>query len=489
MAQAVLLLAGTVFPERDSRSMDIGWSTMRRLLKRGSQTALFRSPLTIGRVHETLSQIAEAKGPSSRNVKEKLMEGLVMQGDGDEVEILSRIVFAEMRIGASEGVIMAGIAEAAEVPLRVVRRALMMTGDLGRVAEVALIEGEDGLKGIGVEMFVPLKPMLAEMAEDPGEALEEHGGETAFEFKYDGARIQIHVRGDQVRIFSRRLSDVTESIPDVVRLVRERIPERNMILEGEVTAIGGNGRPLPFQDLMRRFTRVKEVEKMVDAIPLKLHLFDVLHHGGMLLIDEAYEDRWNLLEKLVPADLLAVRTVTDSPDEANELLSEALEEGHEGLMAKRLNSRYTPGSRGKRWLKIKPVERLDLVVAAADWGSGRRRGWLSNYHLAARRGDDYLVIGKTFKGLTDEEFELMTRRLNELKEYESEYTVYVRPELVVEVAFNEIQRSPHYDSGYALRFARITRIRKDKDPEDADTISRVKELYERQFRYKDKLRI
>jgi len=487
VSPAVLLLAGTIFPESDGRSLEVGWSTMRRLLSGGAQTPLFRRPLTIMHVHGTLTEIAEAAGPRSRAVKERLMEGLVGQGDGHDVDVLARIVFGEMRIGAGEGVIMAGIAEAAGVSLKVVRRALMMTGDLGKVANVALTRGEEGLKDISVSLFVPLKPMLAAMAEGVSEALEGHGGRTAFEYKYDGARIQIHRQGGETRVFSRRLSDVTGSIPDIVELVERCIPADDVILEGEVIAIGETGRPLPFQDLMRRFTRVKDVEEMAERIPLRLHLFDVLYHDGQLLIDQPYERRWGLLERLVPRDLLAVRIVTESPEEAKGLLEEALEAGHEGLMAKRLDSAYTPGARGKRWFKIKSSETLDLVVAAADWGSGRRRGWLSNYHLAARRGDEYLGIGKTFKGLTDEEFTWMTGRLQELKDYETDYTVHVHPSLVVEVAFNEIQRSPHYRSGYALRFARVTRIRTDKGPGDADTLTRVRELYERQFRYKDRI--
>ncbi|MBN2336245.1 ATP-dependent DNA ligase, partial [Candidatus Bathyarchaeota archaeon] len=300
-------------------------------------------------------------------------------------------------------------------------------------------------------------------------------------------RIQIHRRGEETRIFSRRLSDVTDSLPDVVELVSQRLRGGDMILEGEVVAIGDNERPLPFQDLMRRFTRVKDVDEMAERVPLRLHLFDVLYLDGELLIDEPYSLRWAKLESVAPGDLLADRMVSSSPEEAERFLEAALGEGHEGLMAKRLDSSYTPGSRGKLWFKIKAAETLDVVVAAADWGSGRRRGWLSNYHLAVWDGSEYLVIGKTFKGLTDDEFRWMTDRLQGLKESETDYTVHVRPELVVEVAFNEIQRSPHYKSGYALRFARIKRIREDKAPGDADTLSRVETLYEGQFRYKDRV--
>jgi DNA ligase-1 len=237
---------------------------------------------------------------------------------------------------------------------------------------------------------------------------------------------------------------------------------------------------------MRRFTRVTNIQKTAEMIPLRLYLFDVLYLADELLIDKPYSTRWKALEGQAPYELLAKRVVSSNYIEVTRMLEEALAEGHEGLMAKRLDSPYTPGSRGKAWLKIKATETLDVVIAAADWGSGRRRGWLSNYHLAVWGGDEAMVIGKTFKGLTDDEFRWMTERLQDLKMEESDYTVYVRPELVVEVAFNEIQRSPRYRSGYALRFARITRVREDKGPKEADTLERVEELYERQFMYKDR---
>lgn len=487
VAPAVLLVVGSIFPEFDPRTLEVGWRTMKGVLEGGKQTTLFDEPLTIGRVHDTLSGIAEASGPGSRRIKSGLLEGLISRAGLEEVEVLVRIIFGEMRIGVNEGVMLEGIAEAAGVGTALVRRALMLTGDLGEVARVALGEGEEGLRGVRMSMFVPLKPMLASMSYDLGEVIEEHGGVTAFEYKFDGARIQIHRRDGDIRVFSRRLSDVTESLPDVVHLIRDGIGSKDVILEGEVVAIGEGEKPLPFQDLMRRFGRVHDVAGMAEKIPLRLHLFDILYLHGGLLIDEPYEERWRLLEDVCPEALLAERLVTGEAEEARAFLRRAIEAGHEGLMAKRLDSEYTPGSRGKRWFKIKPVETLDLVIAAADWGYGRRTGWLSNYHLAAREGGENLVIGKTFKGLTDDEFRWMTDRLQALKTRETPGTVYVRPELVVEVAFNEIQRSPHYKSGFALRFARINRIREDKGPADADTLERVRELYEEQFKYKAKI--
>jgi len=486
---AVLLITGSIFPEFDPRTLEVGWRTLRRVLEGGRQTTLVEEPLTIGRVHRTLEEIAEATGPGSRRRKEGLLEGLISRAGPMEAEMLVRIVFGEMRIGVSEGMMLEGVAEASASDLKLVRRALMLTGDLGEVARIALDGGEEALRRVGVRMFVPLKPMLATMSYDLSEAIEEHGGRAALEYKFDGARIQIHRRGDRIRVFSRRLTDVTGSLPDIVEAVGHRISSDDVILEGEAVAVGEGGRPLPFQDLMRRFTRVHDIAEMAEKIPLRLHFFDILYLDGRLLVDEPYEERWRLLEGVCPEDLLAERLITGDAREAEKFLSRAIEEGHEGLMAKRLDSRYVPGVRGKGWLKIKPTETLDLVIVAADWGSGRRRGWLSNYHLAAREGGGYMVIGKTFKGLTDEEFGWMTRRLQELRARETGQTVHVRPEVVVEVAFNEIQRSPRYRSGFALRFARVTRIREDKGSEDADTLDRVRDLYDKQFRYKDTINL
>jgi DNA ligase-1 len=363
----------------------------------------------------------------------------------------------------------------------------MLTGNLGEVALIAVTQGAAGLHGVQPELFTPLKPMLAETAETVEGALTEHGGRTTFEYKFDGARVQIHRLGDEVRVYSRRLTEVTESVPDIVALIRARLPRTSLIVEGELTAVGPEGKPLPFQDLMRRFTRVNDIDEEVKRIPLRLHLFDIIYINGVLVIDEPYETRWAILTKLAPGDLLAERRVLSNPEEAERFLREAMAAGHEGLMAKRPDSHYSPGARGKDWLKLKPAETLDLGIVAADWGSGRRRGWLSNYHLAVRDGDEWKLVGKTFKGLKDDEFRWMTKRLQALKTTEDNYTVFVRPEVVVEVAFNEVQRSPTYRSGYALRFARIKRIRDDKGPDDADTLDKLRELYKRQFKAKDQL--
>ena len=488
IAPAALLIIGSIFPEFSSRTLELGWKTMRRVLDSGRQTTLVDQPLSILQIHDTLTKIAEAKGAGSRRTKSSLLQGLIIQASPTEVEILVRIIFGEMRIGVSEGMMLEGLAEAAEVEADLIRRALMLTGDIGKVANIALQRGDKGLKEIQMKLFTPLKPMLATMSYNIQEAIDAHDRKTSFEYKLDGARIQIHRSKEQVGIFSRRLSDVTKSLPDIVKLVSEKIETKEVILEGEAVAIK-SGKPLPFQDLMRRFRRVHDVAEMVEKIPLRLYLFDLLYLDGELMIDEPYRKRRAMLEKIAPKELLVPKFVSEEFSKVETFLKRAIESGHEGLMAKRLNSPYRPGKRGKQWFKIKQAETLDLVIVAADWGYGRRTGWLSNYHLAAREKNGFQVIGKTFKGLTDDEFKWMTEHLQNLKVRETPATVYVQPDLVVEVAYNEIQSSPHYQSGFALRFARITKIREDKKTTDADTIERVQNLYQDQFKYKSRLNL
>ena len=308
-----------------------------------------------------------------------------------------------------------------------------------------------------------------------------HDGRTAVEYKYDGARIQLHHDGDRVAIWTRRLSDVTASLPDVVEVARRDLSRAPFILDGEVVALGASGRPLPFQDLMRRFRRVHGVEALVREMPLALHFFDCLVAGGRSLVDEPYERRWAALAAVTGGRHLAERAIVDSAEAGRAFHARAVAAGHEGVMAKDPRSAYEPGGRGKRWFKVKDAQTIDCVIVAVDRGSGRRAGWLSNYHLAVRAGDDVADVGKTFKGFTDNQFRTMTERLWELAVADDGYTVRVRPEIVVEVAYNEIQKSPTYPSGFALRFARITRVRDDKAPAQATTLAELRRLYERQF--------
>jgi DNA ligase-1 len=486
IAPAVSFVTGHPFPESDERVLEVGGQTVWKVHRNTGQSALVQSPVTILEVYRTFDKIANASGPGSRQRKEMLMNTLLSRLPRSDADYLMRIVFGEMRVGAVEGVVLDAIAEATLINPEQVRRANMLMGSLPNVAELALTKGRGAIESVGVMLFVPIKPMLAEMADGVGGALKEHGGVSAFEFKYDGARIQIHRKADRVKIFSRRLTDVTSSVPDIVNLARERLRGSEYLVEGEIVAIGREGKPLPFQDLMRRFRRVHEVDAMIKSIPLRLFLFDVIYLDGKLLIDVPYEKRWEILRGLADAELLATRIVTRDVADAVKLMQASIQAGHEGLMAKDLKSTYTPGVRGKKWFKIKSAETLDVVIVAADWGSGRRKGWLSNYHLAVRddTSGEFLVVGKTFKGLTDQEFTGITPKLLGLKTKETDYTVYVKPSIVVEVAFNEIQHSPHYKSGFALRFARITRFREDRGPEDADTLQRLSKLYQDQFRFK-----
>ena len=513
---AVSMILGRPFPKWSPRTLEVSWTILSQIIKNitgvewnlfdevfsqsgdiGSaveavfeksrvkrQTALFHKTLTLMEVRRSFEAISDAVGYGSRQKKERLIEALLSQASPLEAKYVVKIFMGETRTGFHEGLMEQAISKAFEVPLKLVQEASMITGDMGEVAAIARTEGKESLSRINFRVFRPVSLMLAQMADNTTEALEEHHGKTGFEYKYDGARVQIHKSGDEVRIFSRRLTDVTGSLPEIVEMVRVNVKDGEAILEGEVIAVDDSGYPIPFQHLMRRFRRVHAIEDMVEKIPLKLYLFDVLYLDGRSLISASYLERRQVLAESVGEIPLTSQKVADSVEEAERFLKEAMDAGHEGLMAKRLDSPYTPGIRGKRWLKIKPVlDPLDLAIVAAEYGYGRRHGWLSDYYLAARDEDTggFLPVGKTFKGLTDAEIIELTKRLKDLTVKRERGRVVVVPRIVVEVAYNEIQRSPKYECQMALRFARITRIREDKAPEEVDTIQKVREIYERQF--------
>jgi len=488
---AALLLIGRALPEGSEKKLEVSFATLMDLLEDSSQSLLSsEEPPTILEVSSTLKRIAEISGPSSRSRKMALLRSLIMRMNELERKWLFKQIIGEMQHGVNEGVLLEALAELTGANLKSVQRAYMLLGRLDELVKIAKEGGREALEKVKLKIFNPLRPMLAEICNDVDELLKDIGGSVAFEYKFDGARVQIHMKDGVVKIYSRRLNEVTESIPDVVKQVKDGVKGvKEIVLDGEVIAVDRDGKPLPFQELLRRFRRVRGVSEKIEEIPLKLQVFDILYLDGVELLDKPYEERWKILSEKVDAKLLAPRIITSDPKVVKNFLEKAIEEGHEGLMAKRLDSPYRPGRREKLWLKIKPAENLDLVIVAADWGYGRRTGWLSNYHLAAYnpRTDGFEVVGKTFKGLTDEEFELMTKKLLQLKLSDDGYTVRVKPEIVVEVAYNEIQRSPKYRSGYALRFARITRIRSDKSPREADTIDKIRELYLKQFRRKGSL--
>ena len=513
---AVSMILGRPFPRWSPRVLDVGWTTLTKIIRRltktnwkvfsqafsetgdvGSavkavfeaskpyrQATLLEKPLTILEVRRSFESIAEASGAGSREKRERLVEALLSAAEPLEAKYLVKILIGEMRTGFHEGLMELAVAKAFHVPLEDVQRACMMLGDVGEVAALLKTGGKEALSKVGFRVFRPVRLMMAQTAENVEEALREHGGETAFEYKFDGARIQIHKDGAAVRIFSRRLTDVTQSLPEIVELVQREVKAEKAILEGEVIAVDADGKPMAFQHLMRRFKRVRGIEETRRRIPVRLFLFDVLYLNGQSLIHEPYVERRRILSETSGEIPLANQLVTRNAQAAEQFLKMALDEGHEGLMAKRLDGDYTPGIRGKKWLKIKPVlEPLDLVIVAAEYGYGRRHNWLSDYYLAARDAETgrFLVVGKTFKGLTDEEIIEMTRRLKELAVKEEHRRVIVTPKIVVEVLYNEIQKSPKYECGMALRFARISRIREDKTPEEADTIQKVREIYEKQF--------
>jgi DNA ligase-1 len=509
------LLIGQVFPEWDDRTLNLSWRALFEVVSSLTETSeadwqqafseavdggeavrlvwdRFRQEpprepaLTIMDVYNSFQAIAETKGKGSRARKAEILASLLSRATPVEAKYLVKNVLREMRHGVSEGIVLDAIAEAFLVEKQLVRRANMLLGDLGEVAVTASQKGQTGLQTISPRPFRPTKPMLAQPAKDLAEAFETHGGEVALEYKLDGARVQIHKDGPTVRIFTRNLSEVTGSLPEIVQEVSEQARAATMIVEGEVIAVDQEGRPLPFQHLMRRFKRVHKVEETAQRLPVQLHLFDILLLGEESLVDSSYEQRWLKLEQAKGGLLTAGRTIPGSLEQARAFTDLAYEEGHEGVMVKHLQSPYRPGVRGKSWLKVKRTTALDLVIVAADWGYGRRHGWLSNYHLAARDEDKgtFLEVGKTFKGLTDQEFQQMTERLLALETHRQRGTVFVEPQVVVEVLFNEIQASPQYESGLALRFARIARLREDKRPEEADTIQTMRRLFDGQSQHK-----
>jgi DNA ligase 1 len=470
---AAAYLSGTVRQEK----LGLGWATMQSAMP-GSAAELPSVELT--EVDGTLAEIARTAGKGSAEKRQGLLRDLLARLTTEEQRFFAALVVGELRQGALEGILVEAVARAAGRPAADVRRALMLVGDLPAVAREALTSDGTGLADFAVQLFRPVLPMLAGSADDVEQALGELG-EAAFEWKLDGARVQIHRKGDEVRVYSRRLNEVTAAVPELVEAARE-LNGREIIVEGEAIALRGDGSPLPFQTTMRRFGRRLDVERMRGELPVTLFLFDLLYLEGTPLLDQPLSHRSALLADLVPPALLVPRIVTASASEASDFHRAAIERGHEGVMVKALDSPYEAGRRGRRWLKVKTARTLDLVVLAAEWGHGRRRGWLSNLHLGARdpASGGFVMLGKTFKGMTDEMLRWQTERLSELEVSRDDYTVYVRPELVVEVAFNDLQASPQYPGGLALRFARVKGYRPDKSASDADTIDTLLEIYRKQ---------
>ena len=466
---AVAFLSG----ELRQRQIGVGWAALR-----DAPDPAAASTLTVAEVDAAFERIGRQAGPGSQAERRRLLHELFGRATAAEQRFLVGLLSGELRQGALEGVMVEAIAKAAGVAGAEVRRALMLRGALGPVAEAALARGVPGLREFHLQVGRPLQPMLASTAPSI-EAAIERVGEAAVEWKLDGVRVQLHRDGDEVRVFTRTLDDVTARVPEVVEIAMA-LPVRSAVLDGELIALRPDGRPQPFQVTAGRLGSRLEVERQRLAVPLTLYLFDVLHVDGEDLIDRAGAERHALLAAMTPEALRVPRTVTGDPPAAAGFLGDALARGHEGVLVKSLAAPYEAGRRGAGWLKVKPVHTLDLVVLAVEWGHGRRKGWLSNLHLGARDPETggFVMLGKTFKGLTDKLLAWQTERLLELAVGPTDqWVVRVRPELVVEVAFDGVQASPRYPGGVALRFARVVRYRPDKRAIDADSIGAVQAIH------------
>ena len=519
ISYAALLVAGRIFAESDQRSLNVSWSgilsslqqvmdirpsdvnrvydgdageAVAALIESGRyarQSSLFEEPLTILSVKTSIGRIASLSGKGSKNEREAILANLLRNAAPREARYLVAIILGDTRTGVSDAMIVEAIAEAYSIESDIVRRAWSFCGDLGRVAETAHLHGEKGVLNINIQLFTPIRPMLATPAEKIGDVFANSSSTYCVEYKYDGARVQIHKKKEVVKIYSRRMTDVTGSMPEIVQLISSGLKAESAILDGEVVAIGNSGQPLPFQEVMKRFGRSRDVGAKINETELHLYLFDILFLNGTPLSDLSLKKRRRKLVPIAPSEVVAPSFAVRGMEEAQKLFDESKELGHEGIMIKNPESSYSPGTRGKNWFKLKhTLQTLDMVVLAAEWGHGRRKNWLSDYHLGVidDRTGEYVMVGKTFKGLTDAELESMTARLQELEVSSSRGVVTVHPEIVVEVLVSELQKSPTYEAGIALRFARIVRIRDDRGSSDITSLNELEAIYEAQFRYKSK---
>jgi len=454
-----------------------------QLMVKKAQTTLFTERLTVRKVYENLDKLASLTGKGSQDKKISYIAELLSFSQPKESRYLVRTILEELRLGVGEGIVRDAIAQSFQVDPRLVERAYSLSSDLGEVARIAKSEGNDGLKKINLMPGRPMEVMLAQKAKDIQEVLDKFKI-VAFEIKYDGARIQIHKDNSKVHLFTRRLENVTKQFPEIVKSAKENIRGNSAIVEGEMVAIKGldDRHPRPFQDLSRRIKRKYDIPEMVKKIPVEINLFDVVFYEGESKIGEKFKNRRKLLEKIIMETdtfKLAEQSITNSIEEADKFYRRALNLGHEGVMAKNLDAPYQPGSRVGYMYKIKPImETLDLVIIGATWGEGRRAHWLASFLLAVLDPDtgEFLTIGKMGTGFTDEQFREMTETLKGEISEQMGKEVKLKPKVVVEVAYEEIQKSPTYSSGYALRFPRLVRVRTDKGPQDADTLQRVEEL-------------
>jgi ATP-dependent DNA ligase I len=465
---AVAFLSG----ELRQRQIGVGYASLKDLGPLAESASL-----TLVEVDAALERIGGQAGAGSQGERRRLLAELMARATGAEHRFLLRLLLGDLRQGALEGVMVEAVARAASVPAAEVRRALMLRGDLGPVAEAALGEGVAALRAFRLHVGRAVQPMLAQTADSVAAAMERISP-AGIEWKLDGVRAQIHRLGGEVRVFTRSLDDITARVPELVEIALA-LPATAAVLDAEAIALRPDARPHPFQVTAGRLGSKLDVARLRESLPLTLFVFDVLHLDGEDLLDRGGAERGEALAAAVPEALRIPRLVTADPAAAGEFLDRTLERGHEGVLVKSLTSPYEAGRRGTGWIKVKPRHTLDLVVLGVEWGHGRRRGYLSNLHLGALdpATGGFVMLGKTFKGLTDEMLAWQTQRVLELEERRDDWTVYPRPELVVEVAFDGVQRSPRYPGGVALRFARVLRHRPDKRAAEADTIDAVRAIH------------
>ena len=447
------------------RRTGVGWRSMVDLTEPAASPGL-----TVLEVDLAFSALSAVTGPGSQAERRRQLDALFGAATADEQQLLRGLVTGEVRTGALEGVLVEGIAAAFEIPAPVVRRAVMLAGSATFAAGVAARDGAEGLSAIGLEVGRPVQPMLAGSAPDLAAALETTGLPCLVDGKLDGIRIQVHRSGEEVSVWSRSLDDLTGRFPELVTLVRS-LPGESFVLDGEALLVSDDGRPRAFQETASRSMTIGE-----STLVMTPYFFDVLHLDGRDLLDAAAAERSRALLGLVPAAYVVPRLLATTAEEAAAFQAQVLADGHEGVVVKGLDSTWQAGRRGAGWVKVKPRHTLDLVVLAVEWGSGRRRGLLSNIHLGARdpEGDGFVMLGKTFKGMTDEMLAWQTERFLGLEASREGHVVHLRPEQVVEIAFDGLQRSTRYPGGLALRFARVLRYREDKQAADADTIHSVR---------------
>ncbi|MFH1424101.1 MAG: ATP-dependent DNA ligase [archaeon] len=472
--------------EQIKKSGDIG-EAVEELLKKKKQTTLASSDLTVNRVYERFVRIPEQTGAGSVDSKVSMISELLSSAEPAEGKYIVRTVLGEMRIGVAEGILREAVSKAFNVPADVVERAYSVRNDMGEIAQIAKKGGKKKLEKLSLKVGRPLKPMLAQKVLSAKEGIDAMGGEAAFEFKYDGMRTQIHKDGDSIKVFTRRLDDVTKQFPDIAAPARKCLKAKQCIVEGETVGVDPKTKkPQPFQQLSRRIKRKYGVEEIMEQIPVVTNLFDLLYLNGETWVDKPFEERRKKLEEILEEQdnfSLAKQIVTSDVKEAEKFYKDALEQGHEGAMIKNLKSPYTPGSRVKHMQKLKPeLESLDLVIIGATWGEGRRANWLGSFVLGAREQEsgEFVEIGRVGTGLSDADLEHLTELLKPLILKEEGAEVTLKPELVVEIGYEQIQRSPTYESGFALRFPRVRRIREDKGAQDADSLERMDRLYDLQ---------